>query len=71
MHPNINLDDPEDEVQTWSAPKLWTLTANKWHSSTHHGSIAGTVHPYINLDDTEDEVDTSVLVGPQAQDVHY
>ena len=30
---------------------------------------AGKVHPNINLDDPEDAVDTSVLVGPTAQDV--
>lgn len=35
-----------------------------WYSAT-----AGKLHPNINLDDPEDVVDTSILVGPQAEDV--
>jgi hypothetical protein len=35
-----------------------------WYSAT-----AGKLHPNINLDDPEDVVDTSILVGPQAEEV--
>ena len=40
-----------------ASPTLWYL------------STAGKLHPNINLDDPEDMVDTSILVGPQAEDV--
>ena len=34
-----------------------------------YSAIAGKLHPNINLDDPEDVVDTSILVGPQAEEV--